>query len=139
MFLVRLVYVSRVCDTFSPEDLDKIMQISRSNNEQNSVTGLLCFNRNFFLQCLEGSRTNVNQTYHRILNDPRHKDITMLDYREVSEREFSQWSMGYIPDSSVTTDVNLRYSGSDDFQPYFMSGESAHRLMRALKDSVPVQ
>ncbi len=137
MYLTRLVYTSTISEVFSSNDIDNILATARENNEKNNVTGLLCFNRKYFLQCLEGSRRKVNETYHRILNDPRHSNIIMLDYCEIITREFNQWSMGYMPESSLTRPLNLKYSGNSDFSPYEMSGESAHQMMLSLKDSVP--
>lgn len=60
MFLVRLVYASQISDHFSADDIESILKKARKNNKKLNVTGLLCFNRKYFLQCLEGSRTNVN-------------------------------------------------------------------------------
>jgi len=62
----------------------------------------------------------------------------MLDYKEIIEREFSEWTMGYLPESSLTQPLNIRYSGTPEFSPYEMSGESAHQLMLALRSSIPV-
>lgn len=95
---------------------------------------MLCFNRKYFLQCLEGSRTNVNNAYHKILNDKRHSRIVLLDYKEITKREFSNWSMGYMPESSLTAPTSLKFSGKNEFSPYEMSGESAHQMMLELKD-----
>ncbi len=137
MFLTRLVYTSTISESFSSEDVTTILETARKNNDKNNVTGMLCFNRKYFLQCLEGSRTTVNKTYHFILNDPRHSNIIMLDYKEINMREFSEWSMGYMPESSLTSPINLAFSGTPEFNPYEMSGESAHKMMLALKNSVP--
>lgn len=137
MYLVRLVYVSTISEGFSSNDIEDILEIARTKNKAKNITGLLCFSRNIFLQCLEGSRSNVNEAYHRILNDPRHMKIIMLDYKEIIEREFGEWSMGYIPESCLTAPVNLKYSGNDLFNPYEMSGESTQRLMVELKNTVP--
>jgi hypothetical protein len=76
----------------------------------------------------------VNNTYHHILNDKRHSHIAMLDYKEITMREFSPWAMGYMPESSLTAPINLKYSGKSEFIPYEISGESAHQMMLALKD-----
>lgn len=137
MFLVRLVYASQISDHFSADDIENILKKARKNNKELNVTGLLCFNRKYFLQCLEGSRTNVNTIYHRILNDPKHNNIVMLDYKEIITREFDQWEMGYMPESSLTAPLNLKFSGTPEFEPYDMSGESAHQLMLQLRDTVP--
>jgi hypothetical protein len=61
----------------------------------------------------------------------------MRDYKQINSREFSEWSMGYMPESSLTTPINLKFSGTPEFEPYEMSGESAHSMMLALKISVP--
>ena len=137
MYLTQLVYASKITSDFKPVDIESILLSARKHNEKNNITGVLCFNSKSFLQCLEGSRAKVNQTYHRILNDPRHTDIIMLDYQELIEREFDNWTMGYVPESSLTAPVNLKYSGSPEFDPYDMSGASAHNLLLSLKDSVP--
>ena len=136
MFLVRLIYTSRTSSHFGPEDIEEILEKARVNNRKNNVTGLLCFNNKFFLQCLEGSRESVNSTYHHILNDKRHSNIIMLNYSEISEREFEKWSMGYMPQSSLTDPLNLKYSGTPHFDPYEMSGDSTHKLMLALKENI---
>lgn len=137
MFLTRLVYTSTIEDNFSPQDIEAIIEIARKNNKKHNVTGMLCFNRKYFLQCLEGSRTQVNKIYHNILNDPRHSNIIMLDYKEISTREFCEWSMGYVPESSLTAPINLKFSGTPEFDPYKMSGESAFQMLLALRESVP--
>ena len=134
MFLTRLVYASTISEDFNCDDIEDILAVARKNNKQNNITGMLCFNRKYFLQCLEGSRTNVNNAYHKILNDNRHSRIVMLDYKEITMREFSAWAMGYMPESSLTAPTNLKYSGKSEFIPYEMSGESAHQMMLELKD-----
>lgn len=137
MFLTRLVYASTIEKGFDLSTVENIVYSAREHNQALDVTGMLCFDRNFFLQCLEGSRTNVNLVYQRILNDKRHSKIIMLDYREISAREFSQWSMGYSPSSSLTASLYLRYSGAKEFNPYEMSGESAYQLLLQLKHTLP--
>lgn len=137
MFLTRLVYTSTITKDFSAEDIEKILLTARENNTSNSVTGMLCFNSKYFLQCLEGGRSNVNKTYHKILNDKRHSDIIMLDYKEICMRDFDEWAMGYIPESKLTRPVNIKYSGTPNFNPYEMLGESAYKMMLSLRDIVP--
>ncbi|AXV64002.1 MULTISPECIES: BLUF domain-containing protein [Pseudoalteromonas] len=136
MYLVRLIYTSEVCEGFGPSDIEDIIEKAQKNNHASNVTGLLCFNSSHFLQCLEGSRQAVNATYHKILNDNRHRNIIMLNYCEIYEREFENWSMGYIPYSKITTPLNLKYSGTSEFDPLAMSGGSAHKLMMALRDTL---
>ncbi|TLX51432.1 blue light sensor protein [Pseudoalteromonas ruthenica] len=137
MFLVRLVYASRVNDSLSTDDVAQILEHSRSNNRNNDISGLLCFNNEYFLQCLEGSRARVNALYQRILSDKRHQDILLLSYGEITERNFGRWSMGYIPASSIIRETTMRFSGKGDFNPYEMTGDSAHALLVELARNIP--
>ncbi|MFY8273894.1 BLUF domain-containing protein [Pseudoalteromonas sp. SSDWG2] len=137
MYLIRLIYASRVQDNFNTDDVAQILEASRKNNRKADITGLLCFNHKYFLQCLEGSRARVNSLYQRILHDQRHQDILLLSYGEVAERHFSNWSMGYIPETAITRDVALRFSGKGEFNPYEMTGPSAHAMMVELAHKTP--
>ena len=74
------------------------------------------------MQCIEASRDNANALYHNILNDKRHTNIILLYYKEISEREFAGWSMLYVPDSSLTTSINLKFSESSSFNHYHIQG-----------------
>ena len=47
------------------------------------------------------------------------------------------WSMGDIPQSHLTALLNLQFSGSDQFSPYDMSGESAYLMLLELKQNLP--
>lgn len=137
MFLVRLIYASTISEEFSTEDMDQILSAARTNNAKADVTGLLCFNRNYFLQCLEGGRSAVNKVYQSILNDSRHKDIVILNYNEVAKRDFTEWKMGYIPENQITDRVNMMYSRERRFNPYEMHGESAHQFLVELSKDLP--
>lgn len=138
MFLVRLVYASEVVRPVSDGDLEQILNSARERNLKAGITGMLCFHRKYFLQCLEGSRTEVNKAYQRILKDSRHTNIAILDYQELVVREFNKWTMGYMPESTLTAEINMRYSGTPEFTPFEMLGESCHRMMVELKDTVPI-
>ena len=138
MFLVRLVYASSKSDHWPESSIEEILAAAKTNNPKHSVTGLLCFNSEYFLQCLEGSRTAVNRIYHQILNDTRHENVVLLKYEEIAFRDFDKWSMGYVPESSLTSEVLLKYSGSMGFDPYKMSGDNAHHLLLHLSSTVPI-
>ena len=114
MFLVRLIYASTAVAVLSPADYQSILITSIKNNSKSDITGMLCCDGQYFLQCLEGSRQAVNNTYSRILNDPRHNNVMLLNYGEVATRHFSDWAMGYVALSSdaaadVKPDVLLRF------------------------------
>ncbi|WP_246128494.1 BLUF domain-containing protein [Pleionea sediminis] len=135
--MVRLLYISKTNGGFNSDGIESILASARKNNEKMDVTGMLCFSHKYFMQCLEGDRDNVNKIYHQIANDERHSDIVILQYSEIFTRDFSEWSMGYVPDTSITKELNLKYSNTAEFQPYLMAGESAHQFLLSLRDSLP--
>jgi len=133
MYIVSLAYTSEM--TVSTDFLD-ILEVSRLNNERDGITGILLFCNNNVVQCLEGSREAVNSAYARIVRDKRHQKPMLLDYRILSTRLFPVWSMGYVPESSVTKPVMLKYSVSQNFEPRFLSGESCLGMLTELARKV---
>lgn len=136
MFLSQMIYASRVRPATGENDIQQILQASRANNSANDVTGILLFSHEYFLQCLEGSRDNVNELYNKILSDDRHFSPNIMFFRSISERDFEEWSMGYIPQSSLTAPIILRFCCSSVFNPYDMSSESTHSLLLKLRDAI---
>ena len=133
MFLVSLIYTSEMTGSM---DFMNILEVSRASNERDGITGVLLFCNNNVVQCLEGSREVVNKTYARIVQDKRHQNPLLVDYRMLSTRLFSKWSMGYVPESSVTQPTLLKYSVSQDFEPRLLSGESCLRMLTELTHKV---
>jgi len=133
MFLVSLIYTSEMnVDT----DFLDILQVSRANNERDGITGILLFCNNNVVQCLEGSRETVSKTYARIVKDKRHSNPLLVDYRMLSTRSFSKWSMGYVPESSVTQPTLLKYAVSHNFEPRLLGGDSCLRMLTELSQTV---
>ena len=119
--LIQLTYASRTSKTLLPTDLSEILAASKRNNSRVGVTGALCLANGIFLQQLEGDRIAVNQLYHRILADSRHRDPAILDFSEINSRKFTQWSMGSLSSLESNRAIYLKYSRSASFDPYTMS------------------
>jgi hypothetical protein len=130
--LVRLLYASRAVDPQSSDATDGILAKSRSHNSTCGITGILCYGGGIFLQALEGGRMAVNDLYKHILNDPRHKDVVLLSYEEISERRFSGWTMGQVNAAKLNTSILLKYSERPELDPYSMSGAVSMALLQEL-------
>jgi len=129
--LVRLVYTSRAVDT-SPDAIESILHQSRAHNPGSGVTGVLCYGGGIFLQALEGGRMAVNELYGHILRDPRHKDVVLLHYQEISEREFGGWTMGEVNMTRVNASILLKYAEKPELDPYSVSGRVSLALLEEL-------
>ena len=125
--LIQLTYASRSARVLGPGDVKDIKDIIQSSNRNNGrlgVTGALCLSNGIFLQQLEGDRKIVNELYHRILLDARHKDPAILDFGEIASRRFGAWSMGLMSSNAENRQLFLKYSSSADFDPYRMSSST---------------
>ena len=121
--LVRLLYASRAKEPLTPEVIDAILQSSRKGNPASGVTGLLCHSGDVFMQVLEGGRDVVSALYNRIANDPRHTDVVLLKYEEITERRFAGWSMGQVNMARLNPALLLKYSETPVLDPYSVSGK----------------
>ena len=127
--LIRLLYASRAAQPLSPEAIDSILAQSRSHNPALGITGILCHSGDLFLQALEGGREAVNRLYNDIVRDPRHLDVQVLHYEEITERLFSAWTMGHVNLAKVNPSVLLKYSEKPVLDPYCVSGKVSMALL----------
>ena len=129
--LVRLLYASRAVDT-SPDAIESILHQSRDHNPSTGVTGVLCYGGGIFLQALEGGRMAINALYGHIQRDPRHKDVVLLQYEEISERRFSGWTMGEVNMNRINAAILLKYAEKSELDPYSVSGSVSMALLEEL-------
>ena len=121
--LIRLTYASR-SKSIGPSDVKDVLASSRRNNAALGITGALCFSNGIFLQCLEGERATVNALYHRILPDSRHNDPAILDFTDITFRQFGGWSMGLVSSTEEHRNLFLKYASGPEFDPYQMGTET---------------
>ena len=131
MKLVRLLYYSRAVRDMSLADLKDILGTARDNNSSIDVCGMLCYDKRYFLQALEGARETVNELYLDIADDPRHDEVVIIAYEEVLEKVFPVWQMGYAGSSAQFTEL-LSELGQADFSPADMTAEQAVTFLQKM-------
>jgi Sensors of blue-light using FAD len=138
--LVRLLYASRSAAEIDEALVAAILERSRRHNAEAGITGVLCHSSpgNVFLQLLEGGRAAVNQLYAGIVRDPRHRDVTLLDYAEITERRFATWRMGRVNLNRVNQGSILRFSEAATLDPFTLSGPSALALLDELMSTAAI-
>lgn len=99
--ILRLFYVSDAADPCEARNIRAILAASRRNNARHDVTGCLLFSGRHFAQVLEGEPGVVRSMAARIASDPRHRGLQVLDARQGTQRQYDEWSMGYLHDSSL--------------------------------------
>ncbi len=90
-----IVYFSTSVGLFQEEDLVAILEQSRRNNARYGITGVLLYVRGSIIQVLEGEKELLEALYGRIEQDQRHKNVSRVISKPITDRLFSQWSMGY--------------------------------------------
>ena len=130
MGLVRLIYYSDACESLTAKETVEMLKDAPQRNDDQHLTGVICFSVEHFLQVIEGDPKRVNALYAKLLRDPRHANPTLLDYRAVEQRAFPTWSMGFASISYERGEVVRRYSGNCEFNPARLSAEAALGLLK---------
>jgi len=91
----QLIYISTSISVSPYPTMTQILPKATDNNKKFGITGILLFSGGTYLQVLEGPADAVKQTFDRISADERHKSVTILHDKDVEERVFPKWSMGW--------------------------------------------
>ena len=129
-----MIYSSAAVAPFTETELGQLLARARVKNESLGVTGLLLYDDGSFLQVLERSEQVLDQLYVTIERDKRHHRVVALLRREVEDRYFEQWRMGFTALSSVSRHLpgyseylKLRGDPAE-------AGNAAARLLGAFRD-----
>ncbi len=91
----RVIYCSQATHDMSPDELVRLLEVSRHNNEKVGLSGMLLYSSQSFLQVLEGDPVALQQTYARIGADDRHANLRLLMDADVAAPLFPDWTMGF--------------------------------------------
>jgi hypothetical protein len=100
--LTAIAYVSSATTRhLSAPVLDRLLMDAREFNARADVTGALLYHDGSFFQYLEGPERGVESVYSRIKRASQHKDLIEIHRETVSQRHFSEWSMGFAVSAST--------------------------------------
>ncbi|SDU16602.1 BLUF domain-containing protein [Halopseudomonas salegens] len=136
--LVRIIYISRATfDTLPAADgveptVSRILSVSRRNNRNNGLVGMLYYGDSCFFQCLEGERNKVEALYRTLLKDKRHTDLKILASEPIKRLSFPDWNMKYVPlDQSMSRLMSEH--GFERFDPYRFDHHLVERVMQLMQ------
>ena len=136
--LIRLVYASTATKPVNREVLDAILKTARLRNEVRDLTGLLVFDHQYFLQVIEGHRSAVSLLLSKLFADSRHSELTVLEFDEISQRMFADWSMSFIPAATANRPMLLRHGVSSHFDPYSFTKAGALAFLSAMRGDAAI-
>ncbi len=105
--MLQLIYVSVAQDGWDGR-FDRLCAQAGANNLRDEITGVLLHRGGRFLQVLEGPQAMVEDTFIRIVTDPRHHALALLSRRVLMQRQFGDWAMAGLDgdeESAVITRV----------------------------------
>jgi diguanylate cyclase (GGDEF)-like protein len=88
-----LIYVSTSVNDLSPEAVKALVESSAVRNQAIAVTGCLLYHDGYFMQMLEGSKTNIHRLFSKIRSDPRHSNVHVVIEAAATRRIFTGWGM----------------------------------------------
>jgi hypothetical protein len=131
---VRLLYVSKIAklDSNLKKNLIDILDEAVDFNYRNNVMGVLYYGHGYFLQCIEGKKSVIDDLYfNKIANDKRHINCEILHYIECNENLFTAWSMKFLPVNKKITQFFKSYD-LEDLNPYLLTAETVVELVSIL-------
>jgi len=92
--LEQLIYIS-VAEgpAESAMQMSDILEEARPNNARDGITGALTAVDGRFLQIIEGPPAKLDDLLGRLGKDARHRDLDILERRQVLGRDFPGWDM----------------------------------------------
>jgi hypothetical protein len=121
--LTRLVYYSEERDV-GTQGILRILDEAREGNRGEDITGVLAFDRRWFVQCLEGSREALTRKFLAIARDQRHSGVTLVSFAETAGRLFPDWTMGALDVAGLHRDA---------FHPPSMTAAAILETLRSMQ------
>jgi hypothetical protein len=99
MPLIHLIYTSSLID-IEGECLPWILGAASSNNTRNGITSMTLFADGSIIQVLEGNASKVQQTFDRIVRNPKQRGATLVTQEAIASRALAGVSLGLLHVSS---------------------------------------
>ena len=139
--LIQLVYVSSLTliGRLNTALFEEVERHARAYNQQQGITGILCYGNGQFLQCIEGQKAPILALQQRIVADKRHKNVKILLLQAIDERRFVDWRMRLLflerwLWSPATKQQASQLSPYLPFAPHGWSAERTEAFLAIIQD-----
>ncbi|QRE73055.1 BLUF domain-containing protein [Methylobacterium aquaticum] len=134
--LIHLIYFSRAQLSAEPKErarqVNDIARHAQKKNEFSVITSLLIVDQGYFIQILEGERMSVQDTFQRISGDIRHRDVHIVEWREIAKREFVT-SFAYVLRTAANDALFQKANLAPMLQRGTPKASTIHALAQALQ------
>ncbi len=135
--LYNLAYISRNVIQGPPDvvkqAIENILAVAQRNNPAVGVTGALLFSGGYFCQVIEGPQTALEDLFESIQLDRRHADVTVLHFKPIGRRGFSEWAMAFAGiEDTMRFDIDGILASKDELK----AQEAGRHLVTVLEQLV---
>jgi len=128
----QLVYTSIIDTSVDFEEIHRLLTKAVENNKKKSITGMMVYSNDYFLQCIEGEAKDIDELFKKIVKDKRHYDIKLLGKKDIEKRYFDEWNLGFINNSKYIKKLIETKTGVKEFEPYKFDYENARDILYKL-------
>jgi hypothetical protein len=132
--MLQLVYASAATLLFTRKDLVNLLKVARERNAASGINDMLLYHNKSFLQVLEGPKERVGALFTKIEKDPRHKNVLVLLRREIQEKEFENWSMGFVDTSKMAAQFEGFVDYVTQLESMTLDKTGARRFLRKFQE-----
>lgn len=130
---IRLTYASST--TSKPatirQDLVSVLNEAQMHNSNHGIFGVLFYGNNYFFQCIEGRKLDIDLLYEKLLKDPRHKEVVLLSYQPVNKMRFIGWNMKYVLQEPAIIEF-FESNNWEKFNPYALDEDLIEPFLNIL-------
>ena len=134
--LCYILYLSRRLADTRGSDVAAMLRKAQAFNQSHELTGLLVCGQHWFLQHLEGKRSDLNLVMRRIRAAPLHRDVIVMAEGILLGREFPSWTMGGIGTHNLDTMVAQCGLQPNDLIPVDFNTIPLIEALRQARDDV---
>jgi hypothetical protein len=136
-YIIHLVYISKAIRPMNSDDFPSLLTPARENNHHLQINGMLLYQRQAFLQVMEGRKTVVENLLRSIVKDERHTDVTVLLKRPIAAREYADWDLKFINLDTINLSKIKGYNAyaRAAIDPkHFEMGNFSHTFLAVFRD-----
>ena len=132
--LYHLAYISKNAIQGTKDEvsaqIEDILRSAHRNNPARGISGALLYSGGYFCQVIEGQEDQVEELFEIIQMDPRHAEVRVLQFVEIEQRGFGQWSMAL---AGVEDQGSLKVEGMLDSKDQIEMAQSAQALVQMME------
>jgi len=104
-----ICYVSTISPGIAKDEIEYLLERSKTTNNNLGITGLLLFSGGNFLQIIEGTEKVINTLWNKISIDNRHFNIIKIFEQQILKDAYLNYESDFISENTHNNSHKLEY------------------------------